>query len=327
MNFGDLQEDVFRFIGENDSSLRKNFLIQQVRDDINRAMDDIYMSSAYLWHMVREGTLSVVPGTDTYALNDYCVKPLSFWTADQYAHKVAFLSPRDSDRNGLRNSTLTGVEVGPWHLTWTPPTSSAYKSGTSSDTLVLVEGSTAVTKSAGTAWATATDVGRIIKFNGQDEDYVVAATPSSNSLTLDKPYRSRLTGTGTSGTGTVPSTPTWEITPSGTYQIQLLPAPASAKTLYYRYVARPRRLIQDSDRPELPGQFHHLISLSAIMRTARYLEDPSSYGMYKEQFGAGLQRLIQEDRMEMDEEYQSIYDSPIRRSGFRSFLPQDIYQR
>jgi hypothetical protein len=325
MNFGDLQEDVWRFIGVNDSTLRHDYLTQQVRDDINRAIDDIYMSASYLWHMVKEGTIDVVSGTSTYALNDYCIKPLGFWTADTYAHKIGFLSPRDSDRNGLRNSTLTGVEVGPWHLTWAPY-ASAYKSGTSADGLVLTEGGVAVTKSGGTAWSS-TDVGRIIKFNGADDDYKIASYVSANSITIDKPYRSRLVGVGTSGVGTVPVAPRWEVTPAGTYQVQFLPTPGSSKTVYYRYVARARRLISDDDTPELPGQYHHLISFGAILRTTRYLEDPQSYGSYRDGLASGMERLVQEDRMEMDEEYQSIYDSPIRRSSFRSFLPQDIYQR
>lgn len=328
MNFKDFQEDVWRFKGVHDSTLRHDFEVQQVKDDVNRAMDDIYLSAPYFWHMLRESSLSVVANTSTYALNDYCVKPLSFWTEDQYAHKISFLSPRDVDRIGLRNSTIRGVEPGPFTVTWTPATTSAAKYGASgaSEGVTLTNGSTTVTKSGGTAWASS-DIGSIIKFHGEDEDYKVATFTNANSITIDKAYTARLTGTGTTGTATAPSNARWELTPIGTYQIKFVPTPQSTATVKYRYCARPRRLILQDDTPELPGQYQYLIALGAIMRTGKYAENPGAYKMYLEQYVNGLDKFIKEDRIEMDEEYQSFWESPVRRASYKTVLPQDVYYR
>lgn len=328
MNFKDLQEDVWRFVGVHDTSLRRDFERQQIKDDINRAMDDIYASAPYFHHMLRESTISVVANTSTYSLNDYCVRPLSLWTDNQYAHKIAWVSPRDADRMGLRNSTITGVEPGPFHVTWIPATTSAAKAGASgaSTGVTLSNGSATVTKSGGTAWASS-DVGLVIKFNGEDEDYQIATFTNANSITIDKAYYARLTGSGTSGSATAPSNARWEVSPKGQFQIKFLPTPTSSATVNYRYAARPRRLILDDDTPELPGQYHYLISLGAILKSAKYAEDPKAYQMYREQYTVALDKLIKEDRVEMDEEYQSWYESPIRRQSYRNYFYPDVYSR
>lgn len=328
MTFYDLQEAYARFIGYNISSERQDWQTQQIKDDINSALDEIVASTAYLWHHVRESTFALVSGTATYALNDFAIKPLNFWTEDSMAHAIEFLDPRETDASGAKSTSAAYVSTGPYEITWYPATTSASKSGAAgaSAGISVTEGLVAVTKSGGTAWV-AGDVGSRIRLNGENIDFTIASFVSANSITIDRAYRGRLVGIGQTGIGAGLTQKKWEVTPAGTYQVQFRPAPTSVKTVYYRYVKTHSHMLNTDDNPDLPERYHHLILDKAIIRSAKFAEDPEAYGLYSSEFRQGIADMIREDQIEKMQHKQVHYASPFPRQNRYRAYPPDLYIR
>lgn len=328
MNFTDLQESYARFIGYPIVAERQDWQTQQIKDDINNALDEIVASTAYLWHHVRETTLALISGTTTYALNDFAVKPLDFWTEDTMAHAIEFVDPREADANSSKSSNAAYVSTGPYELTWYPALTAASKSGAAGATagISVTEGSTTVTKGAGTAWV-AGDVGSRIRLNGENIDFTIATFSSANSITIDRAYRARLTGIGQTGVGAGLTQAKWEITPAGTYQIQVRPAPTASKTIYYRYVKSHSHMLNTDDNPDLPERYHHLILDKAIIRSTKFSEDPNAFQMYVTEYKQGIADMIREDQIEKSMRKQVHYASPFPRQNRYRAYPPDIYLR
>jgi hypothetical protein len=190
----------------------------------------------------------------------------------------------------MRSTGLAAPAEGPYEPVWYPDTTTAAKSGDAGSTAgaTVAEGATAVSKSGGTAWASS-DVGRRMRFNGEDADYMVATYSSANSIAVDKAVRGRLTGTGVTGVGAGYAAVKWEIGPPGLKRIQLLPAPTGSATLYYRYIVKPRRLVNSDDVPEVPNEaFHHLIWKGALSHMTLLKEDLERYGAFRNEYAASL---------------------------------------
>ena len=291
MNFGDLQERCWDFLGYPDAGQRRDATRQQIRDAVNTAILEIANSCPLAWGLSRESSLSIVAGTAVYTLDDWCDRALEFWVLSPSAQKCRLWLPREADRSGIRNTQLGAPENGPWHLTWYQDTTTAYKSGASGSSTgaTVTEGAAAVSKgSSGTAFS-ASDVGRRFRLNGEDSDYQISGYTSATAITLDRAVRARLTGTGTTGVGAGYSNVRWEIGPAGLKRIQLLPVPAGAATLYYRYIVKPRRLVNVDDVPDVPGeQFHHLIWKGALAHVSLLKEQLETYGPMRSEFAAAL---------------------------------------
>ena len=328
MTFYDLQEAYARFIGYNISTERQDWQTQQIRDDINNALTEIVASTAYLWHHVREATITLVANTSTYALNDFCVKPISFWTEDEMAHEIQFIDPREQDASGAKGTNAAYVSTGPFEVTWSVPTTSASKSSASGATggVNVTEGAAALTKTGGTAWASG-DVGKRIRLNGEDTDYLVDSFSTANSISIDRNYVGRLVGVGQTGTGAGLTTKKWEISPAGIYQVQFRPTPTAAKTIYYRYIKSHSRMSNTDDNPDLPERYHYLILDKAIIRSAKFAEDPEAYQLYANEYRQGIADMIREDQIEKCMRKRVFYQSPMGNPYRHRSLPPDIYIR
>ena len=291
MNFGDLQEQCWGFLGYLDTGQRLDQTRQQVKDAINAAQAEIANASPLAWGLTRESSLAIISGTALYTLDDWCERLLEMWCLDPIAQKVTLRLPRAADRIGIRSTSLGVPEGGPYEVVWYQDTTDAAKSGASGSSTgaTVTEGSQSVSKgSSGTAWA-ASDVGRRLRFNGEDSDYKIATYSSATSITVDRPVRARIKGTGTTGVGAGYTQVRWEIGPAGLKRIQLLPSPTSSATLYYRYMVKPRRLINLDDVPEVPNEdFHHLLWKGALAHMTLLKEDLERYGAFRNEYAAAL---------------------------------------
>lgn len=328
MNFGDLQEGYRRFLGFPISTEVPDWQTQQIKDDLNQSLDEIVNSTAYLWHHVRESTITLAASTSTYQLDDFAIKPISFWTEDATGHEIQFIDPREMDRDGSKNSNASYITTGPFNISWYPPTTTAYSSGDAGGTagVSITEGSTTATKGSGTAWA-AGDVGKSIRINGEDTDFTIASRTNDNSIELSRAYRARLTGIGQTGVGSNLSQKKWEVQPPGIYRVLVRPTPTAAKTVYYRYIKRHSRMLNTDDVPDLPEKYHHVILDGAIIRSAKFAEDPAAYQLYIERYMDALHKMIREDRVEVAMRSQLTYASPMNSRTFRGALPPDVYFR
>lgn len=301
MNFNDLQESVWRYLGFVDSGQRQNYYLQEIRDAINASLDELASTAPFLWPLVRESSISVVAGTQDYYLDDWCRRVLSFWTEGTGAHKVTLHVPREADRNGLRQTGISAGSLGPWDLTLLPRNSSAVRSGTAAS---ATEAATAIT---GVSGASSADIGRLVRLNGEDMDYKILSVTGTTQFNVDRAIRGRLsnkstvaTGSGYVGTGSGYSAVSWELGPPGRLRIRLLPSPTSASTLYYRYVAIPRRMLNLSDVPEIPQEYHHLLWKGALCRISKFVEDSKMYPIFKAEFEIGLEKFKDEDIEDVD---------------------------
>ncbi len=319
MNYSQLRETLWRNLGYQQTNQRPDYLLQEIRDNLNDTLREISEATPYLHYQVRETTLAVVSGTSTYTLDDWCKKPLAFWTEDENGHKVYMLSARELDRSGAKASGAVGGSAGPYQVTWYP-ISSASKSGASgaSTGATVSEGATSITfGSSGTSFAS-TDTGKMIRLNGEDMDYTFTYV-SAHAGTLDRAYRARVTGNGVSGAGSGAANVRWELSPAGRYRITLRPTPAANITLYYRYVRHHQRLLNDDDVPELPSEFLPVLTDGALARNTIFLEkNPNAAAAFLRRYKEGLGMIASRDVTDEDEEFQSYYESPIRTSGMGS---------
>ena len=74
--------------------------------------------------------------------------------------------------------------------------------------------------------------------------------------------------------------------------VQLYQIPNSAKTLYYRYFRKPAPLANDYDSPDMPSDYHHLLSWGALSELLSQKGDINkAYTVYEDRFVAGLQQM------------------------------------
>lgn len=296
MNFTDFQERLWSMLGQHEAGQRPDWRTQHLRDALNLKLEEVSSANPFLWELVRESTLSIVAGTSTYTLDDWCARPLQFWTEGTSAHRVAARNYRTTTRDGSRNSSASYTQPGPYEYVVYPRTTSASKSGTAG---AATEGATTVTKTGGSDW-TSSDIGKMLRLGGEGLDYKITAVGGVSSLTVDKAVRARLTGNGTSGTGAGYSSAVWEISPAGRCQIKILPTPTAASTVYYSFIAYPRRLINTTDVPEITDTFHHLLWKGAIAEVGAFNEDPTVYQMYKAEYEQALMELKANNREDQD---------------------------
>ncbi|MDI6787535.1 MAG: hypothetical protein QME51_04115 [Planctomycetota bacterium] len=131
-------------------------------------------------------------------------------------------------------------------------TAAYYKTGTIS----ITNGATAVTGS-GTTFDSSM-VGRVIKFGGDDIEYIVDSVANTTSLTLAKSFD-----------GTTISGGTYEIGSAGIEQIQLYPIPEVAMGITLITIRRPLWLLADGDVPLLPEQWQKYIVEDAYVAVTR----------------------------------------------------------
>jgi len=327
MNLSDLREDIYRFMGLSGHNI-PDHVKQQVTDDINRAQDKIYRALPFVWWMVKSATLTPVTGTSVYTLDDYCVKPLSFWTADSSAHKIPYFSARDADRSGVRNTNLGGLESGPFAVHWHEPTTTAGASGVSGSSYgaSVTEGDTALAKgSSGTAWTSA-DTGKLVYLNGEDADFTITYV-SANAATLDRAYRGRLSGLGTTGVGSGLSQVRWEMVPKGRQRVFIPQAATGGASINYRFHKLHRRLINTDETPEAPTDWHWVISSGAKMLNSSFRGNNAAHAMMKEEYAEGMAYLHKNECTDQDEEFKDTYESPIKLSSYRDYLPPGTYFR
>ena len=323
MNFYDLQQRYRNHLGYPDGDALDDHQLQEIRDNINAAQDHIYMAAPYFHWLVREATITPVSSQTVYTLDDSAEKALEFWTEDSNAHKVMLLSAREVDRNGLRNSNLTDTGNGPYEMTWYPRTTDATASGTSASVTV---GSTTLTKSGGSDWTSAL-AGKLIRLNGESADYYVSSVGGTSTLTMDRAYRDRIVGTGTSGTQSNLSAKRWEISPPGRLRVELFTTSTGGPTISYRYMRRHRVLIADDETPEMPEKYHWLVLYFALLKDSIFREKKDMYQVFKREAEDGLAVMLNEERDQHDMEFQARYESPIRLERQRLPVPHGTYSR
>lgn len=305
MNFSDLQERCWQFLGYHDTGNRLDWARQNIKDALNETLDELCAAAPFQFNLTREGTIALVNGTATYGIDDWVKRPIEFWTADIAAHKVYLRLPRKADRDGARNTSASFGSLGPYEMTLAPRTSTAVKSGTAAS---ATEGSTTVTKVGGTDWTSA-DIGRMLRLNGEAEDYKITAVGGVTSLTVDKAVKGRLSGIGTTGTGAGYSSVRWEVGPPGRFQIQILPTPNVARTLNYRAIVNPRRMISQDDTPEVAVEYHHLLWKGALRMIALVREDSKSRAEFVQEYLSALDILRRSDQDDADSEDPAHYET------------------
>ena len=319
MNFNDLQEACFRFLGLHDSAQRPDWRRQEVKDALNTSLDEVASQPPFLWNLVREADLSVVASTSVYTLDDWVAKPLFIWKSDT-GHKIRFINYRLSGRDHSRYPNAVPASLGPWELTWYPR-SSALLSGTAAS---ATEAATSVTGLSGLT--DANSVGRMVRLNGEDGDYKVLSQTGGTAATVDRAVRSRLTGLGTTGVGAGYTSVRWELSPRDRFCIKFLPTPAEASTVRYSFLALPRRLVNASDTPEIKEGFHHLLWKGALCKLGAFGEDDASYQRFKGEYEQARDELRKADNDESDSEDSPYFESLLGGDGFDP-RPVDTYSR
>lgn len=296
MNFGDIQGMIQRHIGHPTASLIEDQVRQEIRDAVNAAMDESMAEmEPYFWWHVRESTISASSATEIYTLNDRCLAPLNFWTEDPRARQIPFIDPREMDRNGNKNDNASQAYAD--SITWYEPTTSAAKSGAAGETagISITSGSTAVTKSGGTAFES-TDVGKLLRINNE-MDIPISEYTSANAITLERAYVGRIAGTDQDNSPSSLSQVAWQISPPGRYRIRIPPAPSESETIYYRYAQAHAPLLNDTDIPDLPGKYHMVLVWGGLANVSLYRNDQAAHEIY---FGR-YQRLLDRMKRENDD--------------------------
>ena len=323
MNFKDLQEAYWNHVGIPNGDSRLDHMVQTCRDHINWSQDQIYMSAPYMWWMVREATLTPLTDTTVYTLDSYAKRAMEFWVEGDAAHKIMLRPPREVDRDGTRGSNALAESVGPYEMTWYPRTTEAEKDGTSA---AISEAGTSLVKTTGDAFAS-TDVGKVVRLNGESADYVISAYSSATTVTLDRAYRTRLVGTGTSGVGAGISAKRYEVTPPGCLRVEIFGTSTGGPTINYRYQRKPRVMISDDETPEMPEDYHHIVLYGALMRQATFAQNSQAWNIWRAEFERAMENMLREERDQHDMESQARYESPIHRDRSWSQWPYGLYSR
>ena len=330
MNRADLENKVWQYLGFNDTSRQQDWRRQQIWDALNTALKIIGSTAPYLLALTREASIPIVAGTAVYVLNDWCGKFLGAWTETAAAHKIRFRNPNVADRDGSRNPNLALGSLGPWEGVWQPRNTVAAFYGISGVTgATIVDGALTATLLGATSKAPdQTAVGRMVRFNGESADYAITAA-SSNSLTLDKPFKARLSAGGT-GVSQTPNTYTgvkWEIGPPGRVVFKVLPMPiGDTTTMFYRYAALPRMLLNADDTPEIPDEYHDLIWMGAMKYVDLVNEKDPQIQSFMSEFASQLDRIRAEDAAQVQDVDEAPWYTTLSQSDMRG-LPRDSYSR
>lgn len=289
MNFGQMRENLYRDAGKLESGQRPNYFRQEVDDALNNALDRIKKSTHFWLHDVRQTSLSIVAGTELYALDDFCLMPIGFRTEGSLAHYIDFVNVVDVDRSGMRSPDIIEGAYGPYMLTFYPRRHTASKSGTCN----VTENAATVTWVSGDTFAS-TDTGKRIRLNGDDKEYVFTYV-SSTSGTLDRNYRGMLTGTSATGLSGNLVAGTFEISPPPVWQVDFEPSPSAAITVYYRYVHRWKHLLHADEVPMLDENWHYAMLLGAKAELHSYFKNPQNEATYEQKFHAAIERMRKSD--------------------------------
>lgn len=303
MNFNQLQETVWDVLGVQSSGDRRDCTLQAVKRGINSALVETARAVTQMGYLTREKSITLVPGTNVYYLDDWCRQLRSLYTVDGSAHKVNMRIENIADHEGLRNSTLAiSGTTGPYDaIAWERPTT-ALKSGTVG---AIAEGTTAFTKTGGDA-LDSTDVGRMLRINGEDNDYVISAIVSADACTIDRAHRGFLTGNGTTGAAASYTNKKWEVSPAGRIGIRLLPSSSEGGTLYYRGIFRPKMLVNADEVPELPSEFHDLIWKGALRYMALRGKELEVMMPWINEYSQALQSLKKQDAEDSSDQNDGI---------------------
>lgn len=319
MNFLDMQEIVWRNLGYQYSatSVRKDYMVQEVRDNINASLDDVFNAHPYFWNYVRESTLTTASGTTVYTLDDFCRKVIDLYSVDANGNwgVIDLIAPSRADAMALRVANV--AQGAPAAFTWYTPTTSAAASGTDG---AITEGAKVLTSAA--AAFTSALVGRRVKIQGRDYGHKVASVESATSLTLDRAWKGPLRGNGTTNAASNVSSANYEIGPVGRLQLELLSGTVTPSTVYYRHVIEHTHLINDEEEPSyIPTQFHSIIVDGALARGFTFkTESGNKPAQFQARFDQGLQRIRDHDGDVMfATRYQIPYETMMSKSshGYR----------
>lgn len=301
MNLSDLMDKVFVETGYPDPTADKpDYIWQRAKDAVNTAQDEVANTGApSLEFLTRETTVNVLAGVADYGISDGCQRPLSMWTEGPFASHIKFRKALSADRDGSRNSLLVPLQYGPYQVVLLPRTSAAFLSNKAGATtgVAIAEGALTAVFGSANAILTSAVVGRMLRVNGEAEDYYITAQDGSHTATLDRPVISRVRGAGVShqGTGYLAANTRWEIGPVGRFQFRFLPAVNAPFTANVRYMAYPRKLIEPSDTPELQEDMHSLLWKGALRAIGATKQNADMYQTYSKEFSDGIAELKASD--------------------------------
>lgn len=305
MNKLELIERCWQELGYPSSAdARPDWRRQIIDDGLAEGQDEISRICPFMFSMIRESSLSLVAGTSEYALDDWCRYPISFYTLDDSAHKVFLRVPRIADYDGSRNPNLVQWGQGPFELVPIPRTTTPFATQAS---ITESEGDTTIAANG----AAATWVGRKVTFNNSSEDYKVSSVSAGVSFTMDKALRARLTGVGTTGTGAGLTAASVQVSPVGAFQIKVLGGVPETYTLYYRGVWIPRRMIADTDRPEIPDAYHHLLWKRALKNCVALNENNNAWQRVSADYERELEILKQSEQDMQDSDETPVIESTL----------------
>lgn len=291
MNLGDMVEAVFRMAGKHDTSQRMNCDRQEIIDKLNYAQLDLAMQAPYVCNLRREGSIAIVNGTTTYALDDLCEYPLDFKVVGvSNDYRLVGINPQRGYMESAR--FLVQGPDGPFEFLTGPRSTTAAFSTTLDD--AVAEGGT--TLNFETSGLTAALIGRRVEFQGESGDYRVASVSDANTLVLDRGVRARMTGRATTGVGTgyADHAPV-KIGPAGCITITPRPAPTAAATWKYLYVKRPDWLGYDTDAPEIPHQYHEALVAFASAAYLKYQGNLEKAAGFQGDYQRAADKLMKRD--------------------------------
>lgn len=325
MNYKQIRESLWRWAGFPTTDGRQDNLTQEIREAINQAQNECFILTPFWWFNLERWTISVVGSTMSYEIDDWCRMPTRVWVEGDSAGPVDFVSPEETDRQGLRSTSFFEAADGPYQFTF----KEVRKTATATFVGNTVVGNTVFTRTSGDAIAN-TWVGKRIAVNGEPVDYkVTAVNTSANTVTVDKAYVPMLVESeGTTAGGSNTTAGTLLVSPGPAWQLDFTPMPSAAATVYVWGAARERYLTADSDIPELPERWHEAIVLLAKRRLAAYLRRPlEEQGALKSEAREMLDKMKKIDlpmggarRMTYESGFKSKY------SPMRNYRPaNDVY--
>ena len=286
MNYGMIAESLWRYLGLHSSGQRPDYLRQEILENVNAALDELYGRTHWWWHYLDTADLTVVANTTKYELSDYCRLPIGLKLTGEDEDFIHFIHFEQADRMGLRNTSFVQSACGPFMWTFTP----SRRTATATGTCTVNDASTAVTV-ANTVTLAAAHVGKVARINGEPADYLISSVNTvANTCVIDRAYQSPRAGKGTSDTGTNRSSVLFEISPGPVWKVEIVPTPAASMTVPYRFSRRHRYLLDDTDVPEIDRTWVHLLEVGAKRNLCRYVESNKS-AEYTAAFEHGLELM------------------------------------
>lgn len=231
MNFLAIQNAIYRMMGESSETPTAD-IVAQTKSHINASLRALSGERDWYWWLT--------------SINLTLPKSLEYLSLPKNMSRILKLI--DSNNNPLKyratayqlthNSAIDAVSMQTFSLT-TFPAYSSYNTGTAS----MTNGSTTITGS-GTIWDVSM-VGKLFSFDNEDESFVITDFVSATELTADHARQMADAAAAT-----------YNIDPPGVARIRFYPVIASseAHTLYYYRI--PQELVNDTDVPDLPPEFH-----------------------------------------------------------------------